>query len=136
MSCFLPMSWLLSLSTISHCSGNIRQLTVILLPLTSVVLVIRNPFVLWCSQESITSLSMLFLHFVHSFVIVSNTVYLKLLIDKSLFYLRLPHMAMQVFSPPTPENTIHIIEYASCQCDSSACATSINNSSCFSWNTG
>lgn len=125
----------LSLPSVIALAGS-DNLLVILLPLTSVVLVIGKPFVLLCPQESITSLFMLSLHFVHIFVIVSNKVYLKLLIDKSLFYLRLPHMAMQVFSLPTPENTTHIIEYMSCQCDSSACTTSINNSSCFLWNIG
>lgn len=99
----------LSLPSVVALAGS-NSLLVILLPLTSVVLLIGKPFVLLCSRESITSSFALPLRFVHIFVIVSNTVYLRLLIDKSLFYLSLPHMALQVFSPPTPENTTQVID--------------------------
>lgn len=111
-----------------------NSLRVILLSLTSVVPLIGEPFVLLCSQESITALFVFSLHFVHIFVIVSHRGHLRLLMDKSLFYLRLLHMATQVFYPPTPENTVCVIECKSCQCDGSACTTGINNGSCFLWN--
>lgn len=134
MSCLPPVSWLLALSTSVITLAESNSWLVILLSLTSVVPLIGEPFVLLCSQESITALFVFSLHFVHIFVIVSHRGHLGLLMDKPHSYLRLFHMATQVFYPPTPENTVCVRECMSCQCDGSACTTGINNGSCFLWN--
>lgn len=93
-----PFTYILTIipPTINYCSSNIK-LHILLL------FFYLKAIILLCSQESIIFFFVLPLQFMHIFIIVSITEYLKLLIGKLLPYLRLLPTTIQVFSPHNPK---------------------------------